>query len=152
TRASRLISVHVFSGRLQMALRVGLTAALVLGGCLTLLAQGHDRTHPPGAPHGPHDPIDPQVHAAMHSLIGTWTGTLTSANGPEVMHLVAANDADGRLTLTLTSDSAQFGPASHVALSGNALRWTQALADRSCGASASLPAANGQAPRTLKGS
>jgi hypothetical protein len=91
-----------------MTLRFGLTATLVLAGGMTLLAQGHEKTHPQGPPHGPHDPIDPQVHAAMHSLVGTWTGTLGSANGPETMHLVAANDSDGHLTLRLTSGSEHF--------------------------------------------
>ncbi|HJZ74451.1 MAG TPA: hypothetical protein VKE51_22095 [Vicinamibacterales bacterium] len=135
-----------------MTLRFGLAAALVLAGSMTVLAQSHDRTHPQGQPHGPHEAVDPQVHAAMHALLGTWTGTLSSANGPEAMQLVAANDPDGRLTLTFTSDSAHFGPASDVALKGNAVRWTQALADGSCRASASLAAAKNQLPETLKGS
>ncbi len=135
-----------------MTLRFGLTATLVLVGSMTLLAQSHDRTHPQSQPHGPHDAIDPQLHAAMHSLFGTWTGTLRTATGPEIMHLVAANDPDGRLTLTFTSNSAHFGPASDVVLKGNAIRWTQALADGSCRANASLAAAKKPSPETLKGS
>jgi hypothetical protein len=135
-----------------MTRRLSLTATLVLAGSMTLLAQDHPWTHPQGHPHGPHDVIDPQLHAAMHSLLGTWTGTLSSANGPETMNLVAANDSDGRLTLMVRSDSAHFGPASGVALKGNAVRWTQALADRSCAASASYAAAKEQSPETLKGS
>jgi hypothetical protein len=135
-----------------MTRRLNLTATLVVAGSLTLLAQDHTGTHPQGHPHGPHDAIDPKLHATMHSLLGTWTGTLTSANGPEMMRLVAANNPDGHLTLTFTSDSAHFGPASGVALKGSAIRWTQALADQSCGASASLAQAKEKSPETLKGS
>ena len=134
-----------------MTLRFALSATLVLAGGMTLLAQSHERTHPQGPPHGPHDPIDPQLHAAMHSLVGTWTGTLGSANGPEMMHLVAANDSDGHLTLRLKSDSAHFGPARDVALNGNGVRWRQVLADASCRASASFAAPNEQSPETLNG-
>jgi hypothetical protein len=134
-----------------MTLRFGLTATLVLAGSMTLLAQRHDNTHPQGQPHGPHDVIDLQLHAAMHSLVGTWTGTLSSANGPETMHLVAADNSDGRLILRVTSDSANFGPASDVTVSGKAVRWTQALAGESCRASASLAAAKASLPETLNG-
>jgi hypothetical protein len=143
--------VDLISRSLHMTLRFGLTATLVMVGCMTLLAQSHEGTHPQGPPHGPHDPIDPQLHAAMHSLVGTWTGTLGSTNGPELMHLVAANDSDGHLTLKLKSDSARFGPASDVALKGNAVRWMQVLAGASCRASASFAAPKEQSPETLKG-
>jgi hypothetical protein len=135
----------------QMTRRFGLTAMLGLAGSMILLAQDHQGTHPQGHPHGPLDPIDPQLHAAMHSLLGTWSGTLNSAHGPEMMRLVATNDSDGRLNLTLTSDSAHFGPASDVTLNSKAVRWTQALADGSCRASASLAAAKKPSPETLKG-
>src|SRR5262245_30593982 len=145
------MSVALLSRSLQMTLRFGFTASIVLAGSITLVAQSHDRNHPQGPPHGPHDAVDPQLHAAMHSLLGTWTGTLSSANGPELMRLVASNDSDGRLTLTLTSDSAHFGSASDVTLSSKEVRWTQALADGSCRASASLAAAKNQSPETLKG-
>src|SRR5262245_51583127 len=147
------MSVDLFSRSLPMTLLFGLAASLVFAGSMTLLAQSHDRTtHQQGQPHGPHDAVDPQLHAAMHALLGTWSGTLSSAKGPEIVRLVAASDPDGRLTLTFTSDSARFGPASAIALKGNALRWTQALADQSCGASASLAQAKEQSPETLKGS
>jgi hypothetical protein len=135
-----------------MMRHLGLAATFVLSCSLTLLAQDHQGTHPQGHLHGPHDAIDPQLHAAMHSLLGTWTGTLSSANGPEKLRLVAANDPDGRLTLTLTSDSAHLGSASDVALDSKALRWTQAVADGSCRASASFAAAKKQSSETLKGS
>src|SRR5262245_52611725 len=147
------MTAHLFFKELTpMTRRFGLTATLVLAGSVTLLAQTHEQTHPQGHPHGSHDAIDPQLHAAMHPWLGIWTGTLSSANGPELMHVVAAHDTDGRLTLSLTSDSAHIGRASAVALKGNAIRWTQALADGSCQASASLAAAHGQSPQTLKGS
>src|SRR5262245_51910010 len=138
------MSVVIVSRSLQMTLRFGLTASLVLAGSMTLLAQSHDRNHPQGQPHGQHDAVDPQQHAAMHSLLGTWTGTLSSATGPDKMRLVAASDADGRLTLTLTSDAAHFGSASDVTVNTKAVLWTQALADGSCRASASLAAATKQ--------
>src|SRR5262245_56823586 len=147
--------IHVsvlLSRSLQMTLRFGFTSSLILAGSMTLLAQSHDTNHPQGQPHGPHNAVDPQLHAAMHSLLGTWAGTLNSANGPEMMRLVAANDSDGRLTLTLTSDSAHFGSATAVALIGKGVRWTQALSDGSCRASASLAAAKKQSHETLKGS
>jgi hypothetical protein len=132
--------------------RLGLAATFVLSCSLTLFAQDHQGTNLQGHPHGPHDPVDPQLHAAMHSLLGTWTGTLSSAKGPELLRLVAANDPDGYLTLTFTSDSAHFGLARDVALKDKTLRWTQALADQSCGASASLVQAKEKSPETLKGS
>ena len=81
-----------------MTLRFGLTATLVLAGSMTLLAQSHDRTHPQGQPHGPHDAIDPQLHAAMHSLVGTWTGTLRSANGLSVL-FTATWDAQAEISV-----------------------------------------------------
>jgi len=134
-----------------MTRHFGLTATLVLAGSMSLFAQDHPGTHPQGHPHGPHDAVDPQVHAAMHGLLGTWTGTLSSANGPETMKLVAASDPDGHLTLTFTSDSAHFGASSAIALKGDAIRWTQALADQTCGASATLAQAKEKSPETLKG-
>ena len=134
-----------------MTPRFGLTATLVLAGCMTLIAQSHDKTHPQGPSHGPHDPVDPQLHAAMHALVGTWTGTLGSAKGPEMMHLVAASDPDGHVTLRVTSDSARFGPASDVALTSKTVQWTQPRADASCQASASFAAAKAQLPEMLRG-
>ena len=135
-----------------MTHRFGLTATLVLAGCMTLLAQSHEKTHPQGPPHGPHDAIDPELHAAMHALVGTWTGTLASARGPETMKMVAMSDPEGRLTVKVTSDSAHFGPASDVALKKEAVRWTQMLADASCRASASFATPKEPSPETLKGS
>jgi len=133
---------------------LGLIASLLLVGSVTIVAQSHDQTHPRSRHHdqSSHDPIDPQLHAAMHGLIGTWTGTIASNNGPAHMQLTAVNDVDGRLTLKLASDSSiHIGTASEVALASNILRWTQALGDASCAATASLKDVNARPSGKLKG-
>jgi hypothetical protein len=138
-----------------MTRSVCLFASVLLAGSVTVFAQSHDQTHPQGRHHdrSSHDPIDPQLHAAMHALIGTWTGTLASHGGPATMHLTATNDPDGRLALTLASDSSlPVGTATDVALSANSIRWTQALGEGSCAASASLENLNAKPSGSLRGS
>jgi hypothetical protein len=145
---------YAFQKELQMARTVGLIASLLLAGPVTMLAQSHDQTHAQGRHHdqSSHDPIDPQLHAAMHELIGTWTGPITSDGGPAQIHLTAANDVDGRLTLTLASNaSLRVGAARDVALSGYTVRWTQALGDASCAATASLKDVTARPSGKLKG-
>ena len=137
-----------------MARTAGIFASLLLAGSVTIVAQSHDQTHPQSRHHdqSSHDPVDPQLHAAMHGLIGTWTGTIASNRGPAPMRLTATNDVDGRLTLQVASNSSlHVGAASDVALSGNTLRWTQALGNASCAATASLKDLDAKPSGKLKG-
>src|SRR5262249_683118 len=137
-----------------MARTVGLIASLFLAGSVTMFAQSHDQIHPQSLRHdqSSHDPIDPRLHATMHALVGTWSGTIASDSGPAKMHLTATNDVDGRLTLKLGSDSSMHvGAARDVALNGNIVRWTQALGDASCTATASLKEVNAKPSERLKG-
>lgn len=135
-----------------MIRRLCLIVSLVLAGSLPVLAQTHDRTHPQGHHEGAsHDPVDPQVHAAMHALLGTWTGTISPNNGPAPMHLVAGTDAAGGLTLKLAAESMSVGAASNVALTRNNLQWTQALGDASCVATASVKDITAKPSGKLKG-
>jgi hypothetical protein len=122
-----------------MMRRFGLAATLILASSLTLLAQDHQGAHPQGHPHGRTMASIP--NCTPRCMRRDVDRHVTSANGPETMNLVAANASDGRLTLSLTSDSAHFGPASGVTITGNAVRWAQALADQSCTAGASFAAA-----------
>lgn len=133
---------------------VCLLASLLLAGSVTTFAQSHDQTHPQGRHHdqSSHEPIDPQLHAVLHALIGTWTGTIASNSGPAKMHLTATNDADGHLALTLASESSlNVGAAEGVALRGNSVRWTQAVGNASCSASASLKDISAKPSGRLKG-
>src|SRR5258708_9167730 len=103
---------------------------------------------------GRHMPVDPAVHAAMHAqLLGTWSGTLTSTAGsPSTLHLVIANDKQGKLTVKMSADpSMKAGAASDVEIDLLGLHWTQALADTSCKATAALDAANHHPPETVSG-
>jgi len=137
-----------------MSRTVGLIASLLLAGSVTMFAQSHDQGHPQSRHHdqSSHDPIDPQLHAAMHALIGTWTGRIASSSGPAQLRLTATNDVEGRLTLKLASNSSlHIGAASDVAMSGDTVRWTQALNDASCAATASLKDINAKPSGELKG-
>jgi len=130
-----------------------LLASLLLAGSVTMAAQSHGQTHPQSRhDQSAHDSIDPQLHAAVHALLGTWTGTIASNTGPAKMHLSATNDVDGHLTLKLASDALKHvGAASDVAVSGNGLRWTQALGGASCSGTAYLEDVNAKPSGTLKG-
>jgi hypothetical protein len=132
---------------------VCLFASVLLAGSVTMFAQSHDQTHPQGRSHdqSSHGPIDPQLHATMHALIGTWTGTIASDSGPAKVRLTA-NDVGGRVALKLALDSPlDAGAAKDVALSGDTVRWTQALGETSCTASASLKDINAKPSGRLKG-
>src|SRR5262245_35901411 len=122
----------------------GLITSLLLAGSVTIFAQSHDQTHPHGRPidQSSHTAIDRQLHAAMHALIGTWSGTVASDGGPATMLLTVTNDADG-FALKLASDSSlQVGAARDVTVSGGVVRWAQAVGDVSCRATASLEEIN----------
>ena len=130
-----------------------LIASVLFAASATARAQDHDRTHPQGRPHdqSSHQPIDPEQHAAMHALLGAWTGTMTSPDHLAKLRLSATTDAKGALALTLASDGVmQVGTSSGVALKGDTLRWTQAVGDTSCDASAALAHGKGK-PDVLNG-
>jgi len=131
-----------------------LVASLFVASSVAVFAQSHDQPHPQGRHHDQtsHHPIDQQLHAALHGLLGTWTGSIASDSGPANMRLTATNDVDGRLALKLASDSSlPVGAARDVVLTGNTVRWTQALGEEVCTATASLKDVNAKPSGRLKG-
>src|SRR5262245_3376636 len=138
-----------------MTHRFALAVSLLLAGSVPALAQTHP-AHPPGQPHdrSAHPAMDPQEHARMHgALLGNWTGTLTFPDGRSTkVDLTAANDSHGALTLTITSSQPnEVGAASGIVFEGQTLRWTQALSERACKASAVVAAKTAQVAETMKG-
>ncbi len=127
-----------------MPRRLAVLVALAVASAIPAMAQ--TQSHPPHSSGGSHDPaghmpVDPEVHAAMHAqLLGTWSGTLTSTGGsPSTLHLVIANDKQGKLTVKMSADpSMKAGAASNVEIDALGLHWTQALADASCKATAAV--------------
>lgn len=132
---------------------VVMAVSLLLVG--TVPVRGQHPEHPHGQPHdrASHPPMDPELHALIHGLLGTWTGTATSPDGSSTsLTLAATNDKQGTLTLKPpASASKDVGAARDVVFDGHSLRWTQMLSGVSCKASATVAAATEQTVGTMKG-
>jgi hypothetical protein len=135
---------------------LALTASFCLSVSAPALAQTHPPTHAQGHPHDAtgHGHIDPGHHAAMHALLGSWTGT---SNVPREVSrklgLDVATDKLGNVTLEMKADRPiGVGAASSIAVDGNTLHWTQDVSGAACKATAVLSAATPLVPEKLKGS
>jgi hypothetical protein len=135
-----------------MIKRIVFTMTFTLASVSLMSAQAHP-PHAQGQPHDPssHPTVDPQQHALLHGLLlGTWTGTLTSADGVATkLNLVAARDSHGDLALRVTGENLK--QAKDVSLEGNTLRWTQAVSGAPCKAAGTLSSATDDAAGALKG-
>lgn len=135
---------------------LALTVCFFLACAGPALAQTHPQTHAQGHPHDQsgHDPLDPSEHAAMHALLGNWTGTSSSPGAvSKRLNLAVAGDKLGNVTLKMKADlPIRVGAASSVALEGNTLHWTQDVSGTPCQATAVLNAATPLVPETMKGS
>jgi hypothetical protein len=133
---------------------------LTVSFCLSIAAPELAQTHPPdhaqGRPHdgSGHSSLDPSQHAAMHALwLGSWTGTSSSPGEiSRKLDLAVATDKLGNVTLKMKADQPiRVGAASHVALDGSTLRWTQDVSGTPCQATAAVSAATPLVPETMKG-
>jgi len=135
-----------------MTRRIAFAVSFALSSVSLIFAQAHSQ-HPQGQPHdqSSHSPVDPQQHAVMHGqLVGTWSGTLTSADGIATkFNLVAARDSHGDFTLRVTADNLK--QAKDVSFEGSTLRWTQAVSGTSCKAAGTLSHAAEDAADNLNG-
>lgn len=138
-----------------MTRNLALTVSLCLAGAAAALAQTHPVTHEQGRSHdsSDHSPVDPSQHAAMHALVGNWTGT-SSAPGASAhkLALAVATDKAGNMTLKMKADEPiRAGAATSVALEGNTLHWTQQVSGTPCQATAVVTVATPHVPETMKG-
>lgn len=125
-----------------MTRALALTAALLLAGATSALAQTHHSGAPTHPRHAPgHERPDSAHHAAMHALLtGRWSGTVTSAQGI-TSSLTLALAHDSLQGMTLTTDTGERIPTakiSNIAMEGTRLQWTQDLSGASCKATAIL--------------
>jgi hypothetical protein len=136
-----------------MLRRLALTVSFLAATAAPVIAQTHSGSHAKRYPHGPdHVRPDSATHAAMHALLhGSWTGTLTSAQGAssEMAISVTRDSSKGHLAFTVSTARSKRGVAARdLVMRGDTLRWTQELAGTSCSASARVAPAG---TRTLNG-
>lgn len=134
---------------------LALTVSFFLACAAPALAQAHPQTPDHGRSHdqSDHTPLDPSQHAAMHALLGNWTGTSSSPEAASrKCDLTVASDKLGNVTLTMKVDQPiRVGAASRVALEGNTLHWTQDVSGTPCKATAVLTGTTLE-HETMKGS
>jgi hypothetical protein len=133
-----------------------LTVSLCFAGAAPALAQMHPPDHAPGQPHdrSTHGPMDPEQHAAMHALLGSWHGTSSAAGSlAQRLDLIVTVDKSSNVSLKVKANRPiRAGAANQVAFQGNTLRWMQDVSGAPCQAIAVLNAATSYAPETMKGS
>ncbi len=138
-----------------MTRSLALTVSLFLVVAAPALAQTHPPSHAQGRQHdaGEHTALDPSQHAAMHALLGNWTGTSSSLDGvARKLDLTVASDNLGNPTLKMNIEQlVRVGAASHVAIEDGTLHWTQDFSGTSCKASAVVSTATSLVPETMKG-
>jgi hypothetical protein len=136
-------------------LRTFALAVCLIGACATpTFAQTPPTWHPRVHAHDPatHAPLDSAQHAALHALMhGDWIGSLSSANGASQIDLSIDHDSAHGPLFRLRADHRAVGGASHFALRGDTLHWTQIISGRTCTATALLGIDSQHVATTMRG-